>query len=284
MARQKYIFGCLLCIFLVCVTACHQARTKEGDADADSVLVDIDETTIAGVDENPAVERYADTRHIDATFEDFLYAFTHSPQLRGERVAKPVIYIAPNDSVRRMDKWDYAHEFEFLNGDYFTVIYANSEEMETVKNCEDSIVRVEHIFLSRREVRTYEFQNRRDGWQMVSVRDASYEATGYGDFLDFYRQFSEDSIFQRTSLAQPLRLIMMDPDNEDSYIEGTIDAEQWFSFSPELPQGELTNIRRTQQYTGHRMIIQKCGIANGMGELYTFDHVGSQWRLVSFEN
>ena len=97
--------------------------------------------------------------------------------------------------------------------------------------------------------------------------------------------FVEDADFQSRSVADPLRYVTADPDDDFSMIEGTLDHEQWDAFKPQLPAGRLTNIRYGQTYDDpRRMILVKQGISNGLMDILTFRRRGGNWKLVSYEN
>lgn len=268
---------------LILAASCGGSRSQEQDAEADSLVWDVPDTVEVDL-EQQIFDETAEDEHLDQTFDDFLFVFTHTPSLQRRRVVNPLPHIDVNNNVTLLEAFDCAAEFEFLGEDCYTILYGNSEQIEALKQSQDSIVHVERIDLNRRQTRSYEFQQRRGAWTLVSFRDFNFDSMPYGDFLNFYAQFVADSVFQCQSIAQPLRLTLPDPDEDDAYIEGTIDADQWSSFAPELPQDVITNIVQGQHYGAHRMVMQKCGMGNGMQEIYTFDHIGPHWRLVSYEN
>ena len=106
------------------------------------------------------------------------------------------------------------------------------------------------------------------------------------DFLQFYDQFTTDSVFQQESLAEQLAFSMEDPDEEEGDdIEGTIDRGQWPVFRPEMPSGQFVNIDFGQSIPNpHRIYLLQCGISNGMLDIFTFHQDNGRWRLTSFEN
>ena len=104
------------------------------------------------------------------------------------------------------------------------------------------------------------------------------------DFYRFYAKFSSDSVFQAQSLAPMLNVSIHDTEDELSIIEGTIDASQWVSFCPEVPQNVISNIRYNQHYTNQRVVMQKCGMGTGLQEVFTFNNEGHGWRLTSYED
>jgi len=129
----------------------------------------------------------------------------------------------------------------------------------------------------------YDFQRRDRRWMLTAIRSQGLAENELADFLVFYARFSSDTLFQQQCIAQPLRLSVFDPE-EDDYIEGTIDARQWRSFCPEVPATVVTNVIYGQVYRPDHMVLQKCGSASGMQELFTFQRERGGWRLTSYEN
>ena len=104
------------------------------------------------------------------------------------------------------------------------------------------------------------------------------------DFLSFYARFCSDSIFQSQSIADPLHISLQDSEDEDEIINGIIDADQWQTFCPEVPSGIISNIRKGQTYGGHRIVMRKSGLSNGLQEIFTFNKERTGWRLTRYEN
>lgn len=278
---MKRILYLTLTAVLAALTSCGGGKKEEVEQTDTIPAIDPD-TLIVEIPEEED-EEMLENEHIDMTFDDFLYAFTSSRKMQRERTILPLRLVDINNNEVELEEFDCKAEFSFLTGEYYTMLYTNPEDIERVKDMQDSIVHIELINLNARRVRSYEFQHRTEGWRFTSIRDHGFDETGYGDFLDFYAKFSSDTTFQNANVAQPIRITMLDPEMEEQ-IDGTIDADQWPSFAPEIPQGTLTNIRRGQHYDKFRMVLQKCGVSNGLQEVFTFDHIGPKWRLVSYED
>ena len=60
--------------------------------------------------------------------------------------------------------------------------------------------------------------------------------------------------------------------------------EQWGSFCPELPRGVISNIRYGQGYGAYQVVMEKCGTANGLQDIFTFQREGRGWQLTAYEN
>lgn len=268
---------------VVSLCACMGNQTGEESDEVDSLLLQIEQPDELDLEEE-IYEEESEDANLDSSFVDYLFTFIHSRRLQKERVLMPLIDIDLKGIVQRLEEFDCETEFDFLRGDYFTLFYANAEEMERLKDTADSIVYVDNILLKDSVVRSYEFQLREPGWTLVSRRLLSFQQATYGNFMNFYSRFATDSVYQHQRLANIIRFTTSDPDDENESIEGIIDADQWSTLDAELPSTELTNIRNGQLYTKHRMVILKCGVNSGNQELFTFDHAGHDWRLISYEN
>ena len=94
-----------------------------------------------------------------------------------------------------------------------------------------------------------------------------------------------DAVFQQLSVANPLRYVTPDPEDDFNMIEGTLDHSQWDAFKPQLPSGIITNIHYGQTYNNaNQMIMVKSGISNGLMDILGFQKRNGAWKLVSYEN
>lgn len=121
---------------------------------------------------------------------------------------------------------------------------------------------------------------------LTKQRQQPFEHSVLQDFLDFYREWATDSIYQRRHVQNPLNLVLTDENEENGTIEGTIDVDQWFEFAPDLPGDVITNIDYGQTYHNpHRMIMQVRGFSNSLQILLTFNRDATgNWKLIKYEN
>lgn len=276
--RKKWM-GILPMFVVIALSACNQGRVKEDAAEADIQELDTCcQDTLSPVEEE--IEEAED--RLDRSFDDFLFAFTHSIKLFYQRIDYPLLHETSDGTVVEVRTRNFHREFQFLGNDFFTVLYGDASQIE--EHQEDSLVQIERINLEEQEVRVYNFQKKDGVWKLTSMCDSDFSSTGFEDFLVFYSSFSSDTIFQYRHIAQPLRLSIMDPEDDEEFIEGTIDAGQWSSFCPDVPCGTISNIRYGQAYNNRQMVMMKCGSSNGLQELFTFQRHGDSWKLVSYEN
>lgn len=266
--------------------SCHNGRITESDSDTDSTDIEtcLEADTLSEVEEE--IEEADETDRLDISFDDFLFAFTHSDRLQNKRIEWPLSYIDTEGGVRKIYSLNSSSEFRFLKGDFFTVMYGDRKQIEEQKlDTEDSVVTVERIDLQDEKLRKYEFRLLSGKWKLTSVHDVVFHESDIFDFLTFYARFSSDTLYQQAHVEQPLKVTVLDPEEDDAYIEGTINAEQWRSFCPDVPHGVISNIRYgVQKYNTKQMIMQKSGSSNGMQELFVFAKEDNEWRLTTYEN
>ncbi len=220
----------------------------------------------------------------DELFDDFVFEFSRLRKFQASRVEFPLPLVEHGDTVW-LAKEDWKHENLFAHYDYYTVFFNNEEQMELEKSTDLEHVDVEWIDMGKHKFKTFHFERRKGEWMLVEESLQPLEESPLADFMDFYARFVTDADFQQRSVADPLRYVTADPDDDFSMIEGTLDHEQWDAFKPQLPSGRLTNIRYGQTYDApRRMILVKQGISNGLMDILTFRKRGKDWKLVSYEN
>ena len=266
--------------------SCSNGRNSESSADVDSMLVEstVVADTLSEVEEE--IEEADESDKLDTSFDDFLFAFTHSDRLQSKRIEWPLPYTDVDGDTRKINSFNSVSEFRFLKGDFYTVLYGDKKQVENQKSdLQDSLVIVERIDLIEESLRSFEFKLLSGKWKLTSMRDIIFHESDIYDFLTFYARFSSDTLYQQAHVEQPLRVMVLDPEEDDAYIEGIINAEQWRSFCPDVPQGVISNIRYgVQKYKPKRMILQKSGSSNGLQELFFFTKEDNEWYLTRYEN
>lgn len=227
------------------------------------------------------------TPNLDGVFNDFLFAYLHSRTLRQERTARPLRLEYTERPTEMLEDFDAEFEFGFLSGEYFTTLYGNVSQMQAEDDEEleeDSIVSLQRINLNDGTIRNFVFVREEGRWQLDAIREATFNDDDLCDFLSFYARFCSDSLFQTQSIANPLQIVLQDPDDEEENINGIIDADQWQTFCSEVPSGIISNIRKGQHYGGHRLVMRKSGLSNGLQEVFTFTKEKTGWHLTKYEN
>ena len=124
---------------------------------------------------------------------------------------------------------------------------------------------------------------------LISLSRTEYpdmESNAESDFLPFYARFVSDSIYQRKHVCSPLSFITIDPDDDFSILETTLDVEQWFAFRPQMPADRLSNICYGQKNDAGSTtkIIKVNGIGNGYSNVLYFRKTYGKWELYKYED
>lgn len=267
---------------------------KKGDAeiiesntrDGEETLWEVEEDTLMQEEEELGLDEEV-TPALDGVFNDFLFAYLHSRTLRRQRTANPLRLEYIGRPAEMLEEFDPEFEFGFLSGEYFTTLYGNAVQMQAEDDEEmeeDSLVSLQRINLNDGTIRNFLFVREGGHWQLDAIREATFHDDELSDFLAFYARFCTDSLFQSQSIANPLHVVLQDPDDEDGDIDGIIDADQWQTFCPDVPSGIISNIRKGQSYGGQKIVLRKSGLSNGLQEVFTFTKERSGWHLSRYEN
>ena len=274
-------------VMVACLLSCGNNSNEEQEAA--NLMQETSETpidTLAQEEEDLSLIQ-EESPALDGVFNDFLYAYLHSRSFRQERTANPLRLEHPARPAEVLDDFNPEFELSFLSGEYFTTLYGNASQMQAEDDQEleeDSIVSLQRINLNDGTIRNFQFLREEGHWRLEAIREATFEDDDLGEFLDFYAQFCTDSLFQSQSIADPLHIVIQDSEDEEGSINGIIDADQWQTFCPEIPSGIISNIRKGQSYGGHRIVLRKSGLSNGLQEVFTFTKERGNWRLTRYEN
>lgn len=224
---------------------------------------------------------------VDELFDDFVFAFDQSNRMQRRRVHFPFVVTAPDgDTLSVTHRRDWHHHYLFFQKDFCTALYNYAGQTKLSESTQGQWAVVEQIYLHQRQISQFHFDRDSLGqWLLTSGQSLSFEQSELGSFLDFYREFSTDSIFQRQHISNTLHYVTFDEDMEYEPLEGTISADQWPQFAPELPRDVITNIRYGQTYDNpNRMVLEMRGIASGLQVLLYFQQQAGEWRLTGLEN
>ena len=267
----------------ILLPSCSGGQTTEEDSSEEGG--EVDTCQVDSLSEVEEVIRDAESSdRLDGSFDDFMFAFARSRKLQAQRVAKPLMLVDAHGEETPVEGFACLDEMAFMSDEFYTVLYGSTHQIEREKEHSDTLISVERINLSSQDVRSFVFEKKAGKWMLVRLQDRTFGQTVLSEFLTFYARFSSDSAFQSASIAQPLHISIPDPDGDEDYVEGTIDPEQWSSFCSEVPGGTISNIRYGQGYGARQVVLQKCGTASGLQELFTFQKEKGTWRLTSYEN
>lgn len=222
----------------------------------------------------------------DELFEDFIYSYTSKEKFQLERTEFPLIFINDNDTSKIEQKF-WKHDYIFSKQEFYTLLFDSEDDMELEGDTDLNEVQVDWVYLGTRKVKHYLFDRDNGAWLLkhISLQNLD-EQQGSIDFFDFYFKFMNDSIYQRKHIKDPLDFVTVDPDDDFSILETTMDVDQWYAFKPELPADHLTNINYGQSNDQHSntKILKLNGIGNGYSILLYFKKKNDEWGLYKYED
>lgn len=215
----------------------------------------------------------------DELFDDFFFNFAANKKLQMERIVfpLPVVKAERTDSVEK-SKWKTEHFF--MRQGYYTLIFDNARQMESGKDTTINHVVVEKIYLNIKTVKQYVF-DRIDGlWMMRGINIIPMYKDNNASFLKFYQSFVSDSLFQISSLDDPVTFVGPDPDDDFAQMEGLLTPDTWPAFAPDLPSKILYNINYGQaNRNSNSKIFVMRGISNGLEIELVFKRKKGKWLL-----
>lgn len=272
---------------MIFLSACLNLQKKKEENDPlqekiDSLAFIKDSIEGAKFIEEPLVPKAA-----DENFIDFLYNFVFDLRLQRSRIVFPLPYY--QDSVKTsVQKQDWKRDSLLSNLDVYSLIFDREEDFELENDTATSSVRLEWIYFKEHKLKRYYFERIKGEWKLEAIDESQIREAkpAHEEFYDFYNKFVSDSVFQAERIAQPLKFVTQDPEDEFQILETTLESGQWFAFRPLLPSECLVNVnygQRLNPYSKYRIITLK-GWGNGfINTLYFRCHQGI-WKLVQFDD
>ena len=265
------------------VSACGQKKTTVDPFEQLTSMVDsaahkADTVPLPVVEEIKPIEA-------DELFDDFIFNYAQDHELQLQRTKFPLPYYK-EDSPLKIEKAFWKHDDLFSKENAYTLLFDNEEQMDLVGDTTLMSVQVEWIYLKTRTIKKYYFEKLKGVWMLEAINLRKMATDEPADFIAFYTQFATDSLFQQKHIAPRLQFVTIDPDDEFSILETTLDAGQWTAFSPQLPKERLSNIDYGQHISpqSHTRILKINGIGNGYSNLFYFRRQGESWELYRYED
>ncbi|WP_294610072.1 DUF4348 domain-containing protein [uncultured Bacteroides sp.] len=278
---RKIGLGVCLLVFLV---SCGNKKTKMDPFVTITNMVDsasckVDTVSQVEVDNDPK------PTEADESFDDFVYAYASDNVLQQQRTKFPLPYYNV-DTPSKIEKEDWEHDYLFTQQSYYTLLFDNEDDLELVGDTALASVQVEWIFLENRMVKKYYFERIKGAWMLEAINLRQMEQDENEDFVTFYSRFVTDSLYQSNHIREPLEYITIDPDDEFSILETTLDLNQWYAFRPVLPVDKLSNINYGQKNSddSNTKILKVNGIGNGYTNIFYFRRHRGNWELYKYED
>ena len=221
----------------------------------------------------------------DELFDDFIFNYASDDALQRQRTVFPLPYYN-RDTPSKIEEEFWKHDYLFTKQNYYTLLFDKEEDMDMVGDTTLTSVQVEWIFLKTRMVKRYYFERKRGMWMLEAINLREMEKGENEDFVEFYTRFVTDSVYQSKHIRHPLQFITIDPDDEFSILETTLDVDQWYAFRPVLPTDRLSNINYGQKNEdlSDTKILKVNGIGNGYSNIFYFRKRSKGWGLEKDED
>lgn len=278
---KKLLLGFLLLAFLI---SCGNKKAKMDPFATIAEMVDsagykADTLQEAEVKEEPK------PMVADELFDDFIFNYASDDALQRQRTVFPLPYY-DRDTPLKIEADFWKHDYLFTKENCYTLLFDKEEDMDMVGDTTLTSVQVEWIFLKTRMVKRYYFERKRGMWMLEAINLREMEKGENEDFVEFYTRFVTDSVYQSKHISHPLQFITIDPDDEFSILETTLDVDQWYAFRPVMPTDRLSNINYGQKNEdlSDTKILKVNGIGNGYSNIFYFRKRGKGWELYKYED
>lgn len=278
---KKLLLGFLLLAFLI---SCGNKKAKMDPFATIAEMVDsagykADTLQEAEVKEEPK------PMVADELFDDFIFNYASDDALQRQRTVFPLPYY-DRDTPLKIEADFWKHDYLFTKENCYTLLFDKEEDMDMVGDTTLTSVQVEWIFLKTRMVKRYYFERKRGMWMLEAINLREMEKGENEDFVEFYTRFVRDSVYQSKHISHPLQFITIDPDDEFSILETTLDVDQWYAFRPVMPTDRLSNINYGQKNEdlSDTKILKVNGIGNGYSNIFYFRKRGKRWELYKYED
>lgn len=272
----------LLIAVIASVAVMFSCKGNKATERAEEALADTTDTIMEDADSvEEAIMESAVPKTVDELFDDFFFNFIVNRKMQYSRIHFPLAE-ERDGKMGKIERKQWKMDHFFMNQGYYTLIFDNRKQLGLLKDTSINHVVVEKIYLNKRRVKQYVFERERGLWMLNAIVHKGTYATMNASFLEFYRQFANDTTFQLKSLHDPVTFTGPDPDDDFKQMSGVITPDTWLAFSPEMPVKMIYNIIYGQNYTeSNRKIFLIRGIANGLEIEMVFKRTKGKWVLTS---
>ena len=278
---KKVFSGLLLLLF---IAAC---GNKQKTSDPFAALTQMVDSARQQPDslQQPVEDESPKPIEADELIDDFIFNYASDDALQRQRTIFPLPYYK-DDTPVKIEKKYWEHDYLFSQQSYYTLLFDREEDMDMVGDTALTSVQVEWVYLKTRMIKKYYFERIKGAWMLEAINLRKIEKGENEDFVDFYARFVTDSVYQSKHIHTPLKFITIDPDDEFSILETTLDLNQWYAFRPVLPTDRLSNINYGQKNEDQSTtkILKVNGIGNGYSTVFYFRKKRGEWDLYKYED
>ncbi len=258
-----------MAFYCMVLSSCNGRTSPKQDFSEDSI--DVDSTDSNNILSSGTFEVEANVpKAADEYFNDFIYSFTTNHKFQMKRIVFPLPY-EKNGKLTYTQRNQWRFNPMHTKQEFYTVFFDKESSLELEKSPQVKQVTIEYMDMIKEYIKDYFFSREDDQWKLRKIREYSLEEYHDREFLLFFDRFVSDSLFQLSHLASKIEISMPDPDDDFETLTGTIGAEQWTSFRPELPRDYFYNIDYGQNLASRKFrVVALEGSSNGFLSLLFF--------------
>ncbi|WP_321519125.1 DUF4348 domain-containing protein [uncultured Bacteroides sp.] len=279
---RKIILGATTLLLLA---SCNGQKAKIDPFKSLTNLVDSANEATDSI-ESDSVQEVPKPIKADETFDDFIFSFASDIKLQQKRIHFPLTFIN-GKSVSKIEQEFWKKDNLFTKQSFYTMIFDKESDMDLMTTTHLKSAKFEWFYMTTNKIKAYNFKRENNGaWMLSSISISSINSNQNENFLEFFHKFASDSIFQRSRIHEPLTFVTTDPDDDFSILETTMEINQWFAFSPDLPTVRLSNINYGQSNSdeSNTKIVAMKGLGNGFSNTLYFKRQKNQWEFYKFED
>lgn len=278
---KKIVLGFLLLAFFI------SCGNKQAKIDPFVTLTSMVDSVSHRVDTLQEVEVRGVPKPMEADelFDDFIFNYALDDTLQRQRTVFPLPYYNRNIPTK-IEEHFWKHDYLFAKQSYYTLLFDEEDDLDLVGDTTLKSVQVEWIYLKTRMVKRYYFERKKGMWMLEAINLREMEKGENENFVEFYTRFVTDSVYQSKHISHPLQFVTIDPDDEFSILETTLDMNQWYAFRPVMPADRLSNINYGQKNEdlSNAKILKVNGIGNGYSNIFYFRRQDGEWELYKYED
>lgn len=278
---KKIVLGFLLLAFFI------SCGNKQAKIDPFVTLTSMVDSVSHRVDTLQEVEVRGVSKPMEADelFDDFIFNYALDDTLQRQRTVFPLPYYNRNIPTK-IEEHFWKHDYLFAKQSYYTLLFDEEDDLDLVGDTTLKSVQVEWIYLKTRMVKRYYFERKKGMWMLEAINLREMEKGENENFVEFYTRFVTDSVYQSKHISHPLQFVTIDPDDEFSILETTLDMNQWYAFRPVMPADRLSNINYGQKNEdlSNTKILKVNGIGNGYSNIFYFRRQDGEWELYKYED
>lgn len=277
MKNTSFLSILLPLFFIICIASCSEVKKGESAVSiVDKISMQKDSFAL------PA-EEHPLSRNNDGVFDDFFYNFVVDEDFRLKRIHFPLpnVHFGQCTAIKQ-NEWKNAAPIDECN--IYAILYSSHSDFGAEKDTTIREVEVDIIHLKNDRIQQLFFECQDNKWMLCKMRTMITRAHTNNNFFDFYRDFANDTTFQQQHIKNPFHFKTEDEYSNES-IEGSVNAEAWTEYSPELPKDILVCINYGKKnHTSNERFLILSDLSAGLSTTLRFKKMRNSWMLTNLEN